>query len=62
LTLLIVPASFSLATGVERWVGPRIGRRLLTFRPGDDHGPTIEHKPGGRIGHKPGDDGVQPAE
>jgi len=61
LTLLIVPASFSLATGVERWIGPRIGRRLLTFRPGDDHGPTIEHTPGGRIGHKPSD-GVQPAE
>jgi len=61
LTLLIVPASFSLATGVERWIGPRIGRRLLTFRPGDDHGPTIDHTPGGRIGHKPSD-GVQPAE
>ena len=36
LTLLIVPSSFSLAVGVERAIGMRIGRRLLTFRPGDD--------------------------
>ena len=36
LTLLIVPATFSLAVGVERWVGPRLSRRLLTYRPGDD--------------------------
>ncbi|MEG3178442.1 efflux RND transporter permease subunit [Sphingomonas sp. RB3P16] len=35
LTLVIVPASFSLAMGIERWIGPRMGRRLLTYRPGD---------------------------
>lgn len=64
LTLLIVPASFSLALGVENWIGPRLGRRLLSYRPGDEHGPgpTIEHQPGGRIDHKPGDGEIQPAE
>ena len=28
LTLLIVPAGFSLADGAERWLGPRLGRAL----------------------------------
>ena len=28
LTLLIVPASFSLAVGFEQWIGPRLSRRL----------------------------------
>ncbi len=28
LTLLIVPAGFSLADGFERWIGPRLGRML----------------------------------
>ena len=45
LTLLIVPASFSLAMGLERWIGPRLGRRLLTYRPGDDAGKRIDHAP-----------------
>ncbi|WP_343521223.1 efflux RND transporter permease subunit, partial [Sphingomonas sp.] len=61
LTLLIVPASFSLAIGVEKWLGPRLRRRLLTYTPGDEHGPqgpVIEHQ--GRIGH--GGEGTQPAE
>ncbi len=40
LTLLIVPAAFSLAVGMERWIGPRLSRRLLSFRPGDD-GSTV---------------------
>lgn len=65
LTLVIVPASFSLAIGVERWMGPRLRRRLLTYTPGDENGPqgaVIDHKPGqGRIGHR-GEDGTQPAE
>lgn len=30
LTLVIVPATFSLAIGFEEWIGPKIGRRLLT--------------------------------
>ena len=45
LTLLIVPASFSLAVGAEEWVGPRLGRRLLSYRPGDEDGPLIEGEP-----------------
>jgi multidrug efflux pump subunit AcrB len=64
LTLLIVPASFSLAIGVEKWMGPRLRRRLLTYTPGDEdapQGPVIEHGPAGRLGHR-GQDGTQPAE
>ena len=66
LTLVIVPAAFSLAVGIERYVGPRLGRRLLTYRPGDD-GSTVVGIAGpdtpslgpvpGRLGH-----GEQPAE
>lgn len=37
LTLIIVPAGFSLADDLERRVGRRLSR-LLTFRPGDDGG------------------------
>jgi multidrug efflux pump subunit AcrB len=70
LTLLIVPASFSLAVGIERWLGPKLGRRLLTYRPGDDGRPVIDQDPArptiggtpGRIGYRPGDDEPQPAE
>ncbi|WP_294236657.1 efflux RND transporter permease subunit [uncultured Sphingomonas sp.] len=49
LTLLIVPAAFSLAVGVERWIGPRLGKRLLTYKPGDElgGGPVIEGPAGG---------------
>jgi multidrug efflux pump subunit AcrB len=62
LTLLIVPASFSLAIGVEKWMGPRLRRRLLTYTPGDEDKPirAIDHQPGGRIGHH-GADGTRPA-
>ena len=66
LTLVIVPATFSLAVGIERRVGPWLGRKLLTYRPGDDGTPVIDHKPygplpapHGRIGYRDGD---QPAE
>ena len=60
LTLLIVPATFSLAVGIEAWVGPRLGRRLLSYRPGDDGTPVIEggHRPG-VIGYQ---GGLPPAE
>lgn len=64
LTLLIVPALFSLALGMERRLGPWLGRKLLTFSPGDD----AEDKarlagtvPAGRIGHS-GSEGTAPAE
>ena len=68
LTLVIVPATFSLAVGIERRVGPWLGRRLLTYQPGDDGTPVIDHAPGGgaiagpagRIGYH--GEGGQPAE
>nr|WP_317893362.1 efflux RND transporter permease subunit [uncultured Sphingomonas sp.] len=65
LTLLIVPATFSLAVGVERWIGPRLSRRLLTYRPGDElpGQPVIDHQPGGHIGYQgKGQEGPAPAE
>ena len=66
LTLLIVPAAFSLAIGIERRVGPWLGRRLLTYRPGDE-GALIEHAPHPAIPPPPGrigfhEDGTSPAE
>lgn len=36
LTLLIVPAGFSLADGFEKRVGPLLRRNLLTYRTDDD--------------------------
>ncbi|MEY4054877.1 MAG: hypothetical protein RL519_212, partial [Pseudomonadota bacterium] len=38
LTLLIVPAGFSLADGFEKRAGPWLRRRLLSYQPGDEHG------------------------
>ncbi|MFZ5749269.1 MAG: efflux RND transporter permease subunit [Pseudomonadota bacterium] len=64
LTLLIVPGIFSLALGAERRLGGRLSR-MLTYRPehAHGHGPaTIDHRPGGRLGYNPNDDGAQPAE
>jgi len=36
LTLLIVPPTFSLAIGFERWLAPHLRKRLLTYTPGDN--------------------------
>ncbi len=36
LTLLIVPAGFSLSDSVEKRLGPWLRRKVLTYRPGDD--------------------------
>ncbi len=36
LTLVIVPAGFSLADGFERRVGPWMRNKMLTYKPGDD--------------------------
>ncbi len=36
LTLLIVPAGFSLADGFEKRVGPKLRRMFLTYKPGDE--------------------------
>jgi multidrug efflux pump subunit AcrB len=62
LTLVIVPASFSLATGIEQWLGPKLRKSLLTYKPGDElGGHVIDHKQGGgHIGYDDGD--VRPAE
>jgi multidrug efflux pump subunit AcrB len=35
LTLVIVPAAFSLADSFEKWLAPKLGR-FLTFKPGDE--------------------------
>ena len=61
LTLLIVPAGFSLADGFEKRVGPWLRTRLLTYDP-DKHGENeVLAKPGKKAGN---DDlgGLQPAE
>ena len=42
LTLLIVPAGFSLADGFERRAGPWLRKTLLTYKPGDDARPALE--------------------
>jgi multidrug efflux pump subunit AcrB len=55
LTLLIVPAAFSLADGVEKRLGPWLRKGLLTYEP--EHGNDGYLRPG----HHP-DPGVQPAE
>jgi hypothetical protein len=39
LTLLIVPAGFSIADGLEKRLGPWLRQRVLTYRPEDEHGP-----------------------
>ena len=56
LTLLIVPATFSLADSFEKWIGPKFGK-LLTYKPGDDE---AAHYPGDD--KRPDPDAVQPAE
>ena len=61
LTLLIVPAAFSLAIGAERRIGPWLGRRLLTYKPGDERAAAAGHEaPAGPVGYHDG--GGHPAE
>jgi multidrug efflux pump subunit AcrB len=45
LTLLIVPAGFSLADGLEKRLGPWLRQRLLTYNPGDDAPTRAEPQP-----------------
>lgn len=59
LTLLIVPAGFSLADGVEKRLGPWLRGKLLTYKPGDDH--TDHHRPD-RQPPASATGGLQPAE
>ncbi|AKM11159.1 efflux RND transporter permease subunit [Croceicoccus naphthovorans] len=42
LTLVIVPAGFSIADGFEKRIGPKLRNMFLTYRPGDEHGPRDE--------------------
>lgn len=44
LTLVIVPAGFSLADSFEKWLSPRFGR-LLTYKGPQDHGPDPATQP-----------------
>ncbi|MEM6266495.1 MAG: efflux RND transporter permease subunit [Pseudomonadota bacterium] len=48
LTLLIVPAGFSLADGFEKRIGPWLREKMLTYKPGDEsrpYGPGVESPP-----------------
>ena len=45
LTLIIVPAGFSLADGLEKRLGPWLRHRILTYRPGDEHAGRPEAYP-----------------
>jgi multidrug efflux pump subunit AcrB len=54
LTLLIVPAAFSLADGVEKRIGPRLRRSILTFEP--------EHAENERQRRREDRHGTEPAE
>ncbi|AQA00415.1 transporter [Sphingopyxis sp. QXT-31] len=45
LTLLIVPAGFSLADSIEKRLGRFFSRNLLTYRKGDDGKPHLEAEP-----------------
>ncbi|HEY0626671.1 MAG TPA: efflux RND transporter permease subunit [Allosphingosinicella sp.] len=44
LTLVLVPATFSLADSFERWLAPKF-RRVITYRGKDDHGPEQVPQP-----------------
>ncbi|MFM5949541.1 MAG: efflux RND transporter permease subunit [Novosphingobium sp.] len=46
LTLLIVPAGFSLANGLEARLGPRLRRSFLTYRTEDDRSTDASAAPG----------------
>ena len=61
LTLVIVPAGFSLADGLERRLGPWLRRKLLTYKPGDDADDIEGRRNDGRPNDGPGPE-VQPAE
>jgi multidrug efflux pump subunit AcrB len=45
LTLLIVPAGFSLASGLETRLGPWLRRKLLAYEPGDEAEASVIKEP-----------------
>ncbi len=45
LTLLIVPAGFSLADGFEKRIGPWLRDKMLTYKPGDEDRPLDPNAP-----------------
>lgn len=51
LTLLIVPAAFSLADGLEKRIGPKLRRSILTFEP--EHAEEERRNRAGRDGALP---------
>jgi len=61
LTLLIVPAGFSLADGLEKRMGPWLRTRLLTYDP-EKHGERETPAKPGKKGGKDDLGGLQPAE
>jgi multidrug efflux pump subunit AcrB len=61
LTLLIVPAGFSLADGLEKRLGPWLRTRLLTYDP-DKHGERETPEKPVKKGGKDDLGGLQPAE
>jgi hypothetical protein len=44
LTLVLVPASFSLADSFERWLASKFGR-VITYKGPQDHGPASAAQP-----------------
>jgi multidrug efflux pump subunit AcrB len=65
LTLLIVPAGFSLADGIERRVGPWLRRNLLTYRTKEDDRIDAEEAAARKYRERPQaviSRGIQPAE
>ena len=60
LTLLIVPAAFSLADGIEKRLGPILRRKLLTYEPA--HGEADRNGADRNGGERPRGEGVMPAE
>ena len=62
LTLLIVPAGFSLADGVEKRVGPWLRKNLLTYKPGDGDEDDGGQSGGAPVRPAPQIGGLHPAE
>ncbi len=61
MTLALVPAGFSLADDIEKWIGQKVGRKLLAEydSPVPAETATVEHRPPTTIA---GAAGIQPAE